>query len=273
MIDTVYNKVRKMIEEHAPFDDDMFDDAWMPSGFRWDMCNISGWTLAHSAAAHGRLPTNFTQWGLADKVGKTVAHVAASISNLPNTFYQWELADNNGWTVAHEVARRSRLPADFKQWNLKTNAGLTVAHKAAQYRCLPSSFSEWSIKDGFGLSVAHIAARYGDIPQNADAGIWLLSDKSGWTVAHEFADHLRLPPIVYWNVTDESGVTVARTLFSHIDGGNDIKEVATEQMLANTEIIDESVLKSIKEVDLEWWYSIVTQITLTEHKPESSMLL
>lgn len=64
-----------------------------------------GWTIAHVAALHGRLPADFDQWALADETGCTVAHVAAQCNRLPDNFKHWGLKDNAGWTVAHTAAK------------------------------------------------------------------------------------------------------------------------------------------------------------------------
>jgi hypothetical protein len=48
-----------------------------PSDFdQWDMVNNDGWSVAHFAAAHGKLPKDFDQWNLIHPGGKTVRNIA-----------------------------------------------------------------------------------------------------------------------------------------------------------------------------------------------------
>jgi hypothetical protein len=102
----------------------------LPSDFnQWELADLSGWTVAHTAAKHGTFPASFSQWGLADKNGWTVAHNAALRGNLPVLGPDsdlWVLADKNGWTVAHAAAGQGLLPEDFDQWGLTDNGGMTV---------------------------------------------------------------------------------------------------------------------------------------------------
>lgn len=133
----------------------------LPKNVGWgavDTENGDGWTLAHIAAAHGRLPHDFDRWGLrAHPDGETVAHTAITRDNLPPNFNRWHLADKDGGTVAHIAAARGCLPDGFSQWALADHRGWTVAHEAALYGHLPRDFDQWGLKDGKARTVADIA--------------------------------------------------------------------------------------------------------------------
>jgi hypothetical protein len=152
-----------------------------------------GRTLAHKLAMLGQLPVDFSDWQLTDKIGWTVGHEAALYNHLPDGFKQWDLTNKKGWTVAHIVAWNSTLPADFNQWAMigETEDRATVAHVAAKHCTLPDNFNELGLLDG----------------------LWWLSDKNGWTVAHEAAKSkslLKFEDFDQWGIMDGDGQTVGQ---------------------------------------------------------------
>jgi hypothetical protein len=57
---------------------EMFDQAMrgtLPADVDWSIATTSGWTLAHEAARHGKLPPDYDRWDLRDKDGLTVMMV------------------------------------------------------------------------------------------------------------------------------------------------------------------------------------------------------
>jgi hypothetical protein len=48
-------------------------------------------SIAHIAAHHGYLPSDFNQWELTDIEGRTVAQVAYRHDTLPPNFDRWDL--------------------------------------------------------------------------------------------------------------------------------------------------------------------------------------
>jgi hypothetical protein len=176
---------------------------------------------------------------------------AGKKGGLPEDFDQWDLSNDEGWTIAHEAASYHRLPANFNQWGLADKEGWTVAHTASD-GCLPEDFSQWDLANSKGWTVAHVAAAR-QLPPNFTQ--WGLADKDGWTVAHEFADHTGIPPVVYWGDRDCQGLTVAEVVFAAVDEDY-IKEKTSAQITDSMGELKESVLKSIKEVDPEWYHAM-----------------
>lgn len=208
----------------------------------WDLSDDYGVTIAHIAAAHGRLPHDFNEWDLEDANGWTVAHEAAAHCNLPNDFNEWELQTFDGWTVAHETAKNGHLPQNFNKWGLKDNNGWTVAHEAASNGNLPIKFDQWELIDNNGWSVAqekkeydkresihtlvnyidteithydssHFISIANEIEQGhlpSEFNEWEISDENGWSIAHLAAKAGLLPEYFNdWHISDKDGWTVA----------------------------------------------------------------
>jgi hypothetical protein len=115
---------------------------------------------ARALVIAGKLPVDFDRWELADISGWTVAHMAALCGHLPANFDQWDLADTNDWTVAHSAAGKGGLPEGFDKYWMTTKSGITVAHTAACGGSLPADFSRWSMVGSQEVTVLRMLLRY-----------------------------------------------------------------------------------------------------------------
>ena len=79
-----------------------------------------GWTVAHEAASHGALPSEFNRWDLADFDGYTVAHTAAEHGHLPSDFPHMDWADVDGLTVGEVYTKRVNASSTGKGHAQKT---------------------------------------------------------------------------------------------------------------------------------------------------------
>jgi hypothetical protein len=197
----------------------MAKDGVLPHDFdAWEVCDSTGWTVAHAAARGGTLPNSFSQWKLSTKYGWSVAHEAAQRGYLPDGFTQWGISDNKRVTVAHTAAKAGRLPDSFSDWELSDDNGTTVAHIAAvRNKNLPADFP-WHLEDSYGWSVLGEAIEMGMIPAGFDAWDTVVSSE-GHIAAHIAASHGTLPvDFDQWSIINKKGESVLK---SYVIGEND----------------------------------------------------
>ncbi|CAH1748163.1 protein of unknown function [Thauera humireducens] len=155
------------------------------------------WTIAHLAAEKGLLPEGFKRWDLCGVTGVSVAESALIAGTLPDDFDAWDQIVMS-WhtpleiTLAHWAVRRGLLPKSFNRWEIQTQPDSpadkeTVAHWAAKKGILHEGFRQWGLVDGRGNTVAHIAARWGVLPEGFSE--WDLKDAEGRTVAEVSFEH------------------------------------------------------------------------------------
>ena len=70
------------------------------------------------AAKDGSLPDDFSQWNICDESGWSIAHEAAKHNNLPSNFNRWNIVDNYGWTVAHQFALENEDWPVLFEWGI-----------------------------------------------------------------------------------------------------------------------------------------------------------
>jgi hypothetical protein len=204
-------------------------------------------TVAHIAAAEGRLPVGFYQWDIRQhRFSRSVAHEAAKHSELPADFKLWGIADATGWTVGHEAAslKNHKVPADF--WKEMADGGWTVAHVMATNGTLPSDYTAWDevcFRSASELLVGYVAASYGHFP----------AQKENLKYLFHVSD-----------ISHDSVPILKGILSSRIEGyikqwGNVIVHDG-----------DAKMIKDVKDFDHEWYQRIAIEYELDEDMSETT---